>query len=429
MLSRRGSGSRIIGLLDLGSSKICCAIVERTEPAGPDGAAQLRLLGLGQQRSDGIRNGMVVDLDRAEPCVSRAIGAAEEQAGVTLDSVTVAVTNLRLASAHFSAHLDLIDGTVGGEDLKRIGARAREYAERNGSSLIFLDRIHYTLDGAVGIRSPLNMIGQRLSCQYHAVTADPAHLRNLEALIERCYLSVDGFVPAGYASAIAATTSDERQYGVIAVDIGAGATKIAVIADDRFLYTDTLALGGAYLTHDVAAKLSTTLSEAERIKTLYGTLVNARSDQYSAVAYWRAEENGLVGYRAAQGEQQETTRAELSRILYPRARHQLELIRERIERNPVMRDLAQSIVLTGGACQLAGFPALAGDILGRRVRIGSPEVATSSSSPFASPAMSTIVGLGLSDVQAADQANLHGVQGRVSNTYLSRMEQWLRESF
>lgn len=429
MLARRRSGAEILGLLDIGSSKICCAIVERYDHTSEQGGPGLRLLGFGQQRSDGIRNGMVVDLDRAEPAVRRAVGKAEDQAGVTLDGVVLSITNTRLSSAHFSAHLDLSNATVTPDDLKRISRRAREYAERDGRRLIYLDRIHYSLDGAIDIRSPLNMAGDRLSCQFHAVTADPAHLRNLETLIERSYLSVRNVVPTGLASALAATTPDERQYGVLTLDMGAGATKIALIADDRFLHTDTIAVGGAYLTHDVAAKLSITLAEAERIKTLCGTLTRARSDQHSTVAFWRAEENGLVDYRAPQGEQQETTRAELSRILYPRARHQLELIRERLDRNPVMRDLAQSVVLTGGACQLGGYVSLAADILGRRVRIGYPDLGGGGHDVLANPAMSTVVGLGLADKQAAESRQLRSVNDRAYESYLSRMEHWLRESF
>ena len=120
--------------------------------------------------------------------------------------------------------------------------RAQAYVVRDGGKLLHMNRIHYSLDGEIGVRRPLGMAGQRLTCQYHAVTGDPASLRNIEGLIERCYLSVAGFVPSGLASALAATTADEQQFGVACLDIGAGATKVAVIADGRFLHVDTIAV-------------------------------------------------------------------------------------------------------------------------------------------------------------------------------------------
>ena len=183
--------------------------------------------------------------------------------------------------------------------------RAQEYAVRGGSKLLHLNRIHYALDGEIGVRRPLGMVGHRLSCQYHAVTGDPASLRNIEGLIERCYLSVAGFVPTGLASALAATTADEQQFGVACVDVGAGVTKVAVIADGRLLHVDTIDVGGAYLTHDIAVMLSTPLAEAERIKTLCGTIMCARSDENVSIPYWRSDESGFVAYQSQQGEQQQ----------------------------------------------------------------------------------------------------------------------------
>ena len=346
MLSARNGAREIVGLLDIGSSKICCAIAERTHGLGEAGVSGLRLLAITQQRSDGVRNGMVVDLDRAEVNTRQAVALTEQRAGVTLSQIIVAVSSGRLSSQHFSAQVDLEDGEVRPSDLDRIARRAQEYAVRDGGKLLHMNRIHYSLDGEIGVRRPLGMAGHRLTCQYHAVTGDPASLRNIEGLIERCYLSVAGFVPSGLASALAATTADEQQFGVACLDIGAGATKVAVIADGRFLHVDTIAVGGAYLTHDVAVMLSTPLAEAERIKTLCGTIMCARSDENVSIPYWRSDESGFVAYQSQQGEQQETTRAELTRILAPRARHQLELVREHLERSNVAREMAQSIVLT-----------------------------------------------------------------------------------
>lgn len=430
LTSTNRSPSEIGALLDIGSSKITCLIIERMPPerAGPNQTG-LRVLGYGQRRADGVRAGMVTDLDRAEAGVRGAIGDAEARAGLTVDDITVALTSSRLSSTHFSAHLDLPSGAVRGEDLRRLAERAREYAARDGRALVYLNRVHYGLDGETGISEPLRMVGNRLTCQFHAVTADPTQLQNLECLIERCYLNVDSFIPTGLAAAMAATTPDEQNTGVLCLDIGAGATKVAVIADGRFLHTDTIAVGGAILTHDIFVSLGAPLAEAERIKTLYGSLAFVESGLHGAHPHWRAHPHDLVGFRAQQGEQQETTRTELARILYPRARRQLEIIKERLARSSITRELAQSIVLTGGGCRLAGFAGLAAEVLGRPVRMGAPAQLAGIDACFQGPGLSAVVGLGLVDASPAEMLYSGGVKNRAYESYLSRMEQWLRESF
>ncbi len=432
LVNRRPSRD-VAALLDIGSAKITCLIVERPRPdemaADAHFGAGLRAIGFGQRRSDGIRAGMVIDLDRAEAGVRGAIGDAEERAGLTVDEVIVALTSSRLSSTHFTAHLDLEAGRVRADDLKRLAGRAREYAERDGRTLAYLNRIHYGLDGEIGINDPLKMVGGRLTCQYHAATAEPTQLRNLECLVDRCYLTVESFIPTGFASATAATTADEQSAGVLCLDIGAGATKIALIADGRFVHTDTLAFGGAILTHDVAVSLGIPLAEAERIKTLYGTLLRVQPGHRAANPYWRAQPNDLVTYTAQQGDVQETTRTELSRILYPRARRQLDMIRERLDRSSLTRELVKCIVLTGGGSQLGGLADLAAEVLGKPVRIGSPPPLAGVESPFQGPALASVVGLGLVDASPAEMMYSGRVKNRAYESYLSRMEQWLRESF
>ncbi len=435
LLSTRQPASEIRALLDIGSAKVTCLVIDHgsrlddDRRAGEPARRSFNVLGFGQRRADGVRAGMIVDLDRAEQSVLGAIGDAEEQAGLTVDDVVVALSSSRLSSTHFTAHLDLEAGHVRSEDLHRLAARARQYAERDGRSLVYLNRIHFALDGETGIRDPNHMSGRRLTCQYHAVTADPGPLQNLERLIDRCYLSVRHVVPTGLASAIAATSADERHYGVLCIDIGAGATKIAVIADGRFVHTDTLAVGGAILTHDIASSLGAPLAEAERIKTLYGSLEWPGYNGIAAPPQWRAHTDRFVNYRIQTGDNGETSQTELARLIYPRAKRQLELIRERIDRNSVTRELAQSIVLTGGASQLAGLVGLTADILGKPVRIGEPEQLDRVDPDYQGPALATVAGLGLIDASPAEMMYAGDVKNRAYESYLSRMGQWLRESF
>jgi len=181
----------------------------------------LRVIGVGHQRSRGVKAGMVVQLDQAEAAVRAAVGQAERMADVTLEDVIATASCGRQKSAHFKAHADLTAGFVAPQDLERLAKGANEFAAREGRSVLYMNRVSFTLDGETGLRNPLRLAGQRLSANYHAVTADAQPLHNLAQLIDRAYLGVRQFVPSSLASGLVATTAEERQLGVICVDIGA----------------------------------------------------------------------------------------------------------------------------------------------------------------------------------------------------------------
>jgi len=423
LMRQRDRGPQVIGLLDIGSSKVCCVIVERTFSGKETWPSEMRVLGIGHQQSHGIKAGFVTDMDQAGMVVRNAVSQAERMAGLTLDDVVVSISCGRMKSLHFLAHADLEAGYVRPEDQRRLSESAYRFAADGGRAVVHMNRIDYLLDGSESVQNPLRMAGRKISVQYHAVTVDEAPLENLLWLIEqRSYLKVRQFVPMGLASALAATTDDERRFGIIVIDVGGGTANIAMIADGRFLYTDTLPFGGAHLTYDIARVLSTPLAEAERIKTLYGTLVEARSDEQDPVSYELAGE----GVR----DQYQTSKAELRRILYPRVHSQLMALRERIDGTEVLRSTDYNVVLTGGAVQLVGFAPLAADVLGRPVRIGRARATQSMPEALASPEFATVVGMIGGAANGRPQVTSRQREDQPSaDTYLDRMKSWIRESF
>ncbi|MGI9480039.1 MAG: cell division protein FtsA [Hyphomicrobiaceae bacterium] len=411
----------VVGLLDIGSAKVCCAIVERSWPAGFNAPPALRVLGVGHQRARGVKAGLVVHLDQAESAVRAAVGQAERMADVTLEEVIATVSCGRLKSAHLTAHADLEFGFVGAQDLERLTNAASEFAAREDRGLVHMNPVAYILDGQSGVRQPLGLAGQRIAANWHAVTADFKPLRNLSLLIERAFLGVRQFVPSSLAAALSATTSDERRLGVTCVNIGAGVIEIAAFNDGQFLFTDTIPIGGSHLTYDIARILTTPLAEAERIKTLYGTLVGARSD-----------ENELIHYALAgemEGEAYQTTRAEVCRILYPRVESQLRMLRERLNQSDRNARPGPNVVVTGGGSQMIGFVDMAVRKLDRPVRIGNTPSVAGLPASACSPAFSAVIGLASVPPTAVSQS-YQALPSRVSGgSYLDRMEQWLRESF
>ena len=414
----------LVGVVDVGTTQVCCLI------AAPDAAGGQTLLGLGHQRSQGIKSGMVVDTSEAERAVRAAVGQAERMAGVALDSIVLAVACGRLKSSGFVARA-MVEGRVEGAveggvvraaDIDRVIAGGEAYVERgNGRCLIQLTRSDWQLDSVKGVRDPRGLAGRELSVQLTAITADEAPVRNLVGVIERCHLAVEGLVATPFASAIAVATPEERRAGVLIVDIGAGVTSLAVFADGRFVHADAIPVGGQHITYDIARALAAPVAEAERIKTLYGTLVKAASDAAEFISYPGTGEDDQGGFQ--------TSKARLREIIEPRVEHVFSLVEERLAGAGLVGFASGGVILTGGGSQLLGLDRVWMRRFGGTVRIGRPKPIGRMPPSMCSPAFATVVGLAVGEV---GQGSAVGAVRRTpmgSPGYLGRMRQWIGESF
>ncbi|MEI9900119.1 MAG: cell division protein FtsA [Hyphomicrobium sp.] len=225
MLSRDRTDARsseVVGLLDIGTSKVACIIAALDPPERAGEPRRVRVLGFGHLRSRGLKAGVITDLAEAEATVRAAIAQAERMAHLTLEEVFVSVSCGRLHSANFAASVDVPGGVIRADDIDRLTAGAHAYAEREGRMLIHLNRVGFRVDGEPGGHDPRGMAASRLSADLHTVAADEAPVRNLMVVVERCYLSVRALIATPYASALAATTAEERALGVVCIDIGGG---------------------------------------------------------------------------------------------------------------------------------------------------------------------------------------------------------------
>jgi len=409
----------IVGIVDIGTAKICCLIAV-PQPGAAGAPPSMRFLGLGQQRSRGIKAGLVIDLDQAERAIRDTVAQAERDAGVTLDEVHVSIGGAHLRSDHFAASADVEHGVVGNGDIGRLMDGARNFAEREGRTLVHMNRLGFRLDRASGIREPRGLAGRQLSGDIHTVTADEAAVRNLRLLVERCLLRPSRLVPSGLASARAVATPAELRGGVTVIDLGAGATSIAVVSDDHDLFADTVTIGGNHITYDLMRALETPLAEAERIKALYGTMLEAGSDDREVVTFPRA--------RSVDSEASQTTKARLHGLIRPRIESLLDQATAKLEASGVGRYGGDGVVLTGGGAQLLGVAEFASQRLRRPVRIGKPRPLSAMPDSLGGPAFATAIGL-VAATQWADALHVGGEPLRPAGSYLGRMGQWLRQSF
>nr|MDQ2705277.1 cell division protein FtsA [Pseudomonadota bacterium] len=240
--SQRRSG--IVTVLDVGSSKVCC-IIARLRPRGESQTLrgrthEVQVIGIGHQKSHGVKSGVVVDLNRAEHAIRLAVDAAERMAGLTVDSLIVNLTAGRLKSETYSATINLGGHEADTADIRRVLAAGAKQALKAEREVVHSLPVGFSLDGERGVRDPRGMVGDALGVDMHVLTGDSAPLRNLELCINRSHLSVERMVATPYASGLAALVDDELEMGAACIDMGGGATTISVFADGKFVHGDAI---------------------------------------------------------------------------------------------------------------------------------------------------------------------------------------------
>ena len=420
--------SAIVAALDIGTNKIVC-LIARLKPQSPQEVLRRRshgveILGLGHVESRGIKSGAVADLAAAEAAVRQAIDLAERDASVQLESVVVSVSSGRIGSELYTATINVAGSAITQGDIARVLTAGSYHSVREGRVVLHSLPIGYSLDGARGIGEPRGMLAREFGVDMHAVTCDVTAARNLMLTVERCHLTVETMVAAPYVAGLSVLADDEADLGAAVVDMGGGTTTTAVFSSGRFIHADSFALGGQHVTMDLARGLNAPIAEAERIKTLYGSVIGGSSDERDMISVPRVGEDDREP-------PQFVSRASLVRIIKPRVEEILEMVRDRLAASPFSAEPRSRVIFTGGASQLTGLPELAANILNRPVRIGRPLGISGLVEAAKGPAFAVAAGL-LVYPQAAHLEHFEPRRTRHLMTgtgYIARVGQWLRESF
>jgi len=358
----------MVASLDVGSSKIACMIA-RLKPSPPNEALRGRthaveLIGYSQIQSRGVKAGSVVDLAECEKAVRHAVALAERMAKVRVESVLLSVSGGRQHGQLVEAAADIRGGSVTADDISRVTSAGMRHAAGAGRTVLHALPVGYTLDGVKGIRDPRGMVARQFGVDMNVVTSDATVAKNLMLVVERCHLNVEAMASSPYVAGLSVLTDDEADLGAAVVEMGAGSTTIATYSGGRLVHASGFALGGQHITMDLARGIGACIADAERIKTLYGTVLTGGSDSRELMSVPTA------------GDDRETpqivSRATIANIVRHRAEEIFEMIRDRLADSPFAAEPRARVVLSGGASQLTGTVELATRILNRQVRIGRP---------------------------------------------------------
>jgi cell division protein FtsA len=375
----------IVAALDVGSSKVSCFIAKVHETRAPS-RAPVNVIGVGHQVSRGVKCGAVVDMAEVEESIRSAVDQAERMAGVTIHEVVASLSAGAPRSFMAQGSLKLEGQSIGEREMNRAIAAAQSQVELDSLIALHAIPVHFSIDGARGIRDPIGMFAHTLGVSLHMVGADVGPVRNLGVCVERCHLEMAGLAVSSYASGLASLVEDEIDLGVTLIDMGGGTTSIAVFSEGSLIHAGVVPVGGQFVTSDLARGLSTTIAQAERLKTLFGSaLVGTNDDKATLTVPLLGEDDPEATHQVP--------RSMLTSIIRPRIEETLELVRDLLEDAGIGRLAGRCVVLTGGASQLNGVKETAARVLGKQVRLGRPIRLTGLPDAASGPAFATVAGL------------------------------------
>ena len=388
--------------IDIGSSKICCAIGQVNIENN-----KIKLLGLATTKSRGIKRGVITDRDKLIETIEKVLTDAEIMGNIKITSSYLSITGEHIRSINTQAAIALnrVNGAAG-NIMERSIEQADIFQVLNLAQAVSLpvdkDILHtipqeYVVDTLEEIKNPQGMMGRRLEARVHLVTAASTAINNLISCVEELGITVDGLVFQPIASALAALENDEMDLGVTLVELGSNTTNIAVYHGSALRHSATIPIGSASITNDIAVMLQITKKEAEKIKINYASALSSMSSNQLDIKYHPNRES----------EEKTISEQEVSQYVEARMQEILQMIIKEISRADIKDPLTYGIVMTGGGAELRNISSLIENNLNVKVRKGKPKKIDGALEIANNPQFTTVLGLLLWPVFSSDHVQLN----------------------
>ena len=400
--------------IDVGTTKVCVLIGEVSRTGGID------VIGIGLAPSDGLRKGVVIDIDRTVQSVASAVEAAERLSGFKVRSAFVGISGNHISSQN-SRGMVAVSGhrrDVAREDTLRAIEAARAVSIPNTREILHVIPRGYVVDGQEGVRDPIGMTAVRLEVETHIVTASQSGVQNLTKCVQRAGVEIDELVLAPLATAEAVLTDEDRELGVALLDIGGDTTDLAVFHDGSIAHAATIPMGGKSITSDLGIVLRVTPEVAEGLKLRQGHALPGDVDPDEVVQITS------IGEDLAHG----VTRRTVAQIIEARLKDIFEAVQQEVAAAGATNRLQAGLVLTGGGSMLNGINRAARDQLGMSARVVGPQNLGGLTDQVSTPPYAAASGLLLwgaknwtLDDDHAAQRSLDGLSGRIGKLFKGLM--------
>ena len=403
----------IVGL-DIGTSKVV-AIVGAITPEG-----QLEIVGIGSHRSNGLKKGVVVNIESTVLSIQRAIEEAELMAGCQIHSVYAGIAGSHIRSLNSHGIVAIRDREVFSQDVERVIDAAQAVAIPADQKILHILPQEFLIDDQDGVKEPLGMSGVRLEAKVHLVTCAVNAAQNIEKCIRRCGLEVEDIILEQLASSYSVLTDDEKELGVCVVDIGGGTTDIAIFKDGAIRHTGVIPIAGDQVTNDIAMALRTPTPNAEEIKIKYAC----------ALAKLTSPDETIKVPSVGDRPPRDLSRQALAEVVEPRYDELFTLVQAELRRSGYEDLIAAGIVLTGGTSKMEGVIELAEEIFHMPVRLGAPQNIRGLSDIVNNPIYSTGVGLLIYAMKQHQERHYAGAGSKDSSgSLLSKIKKMFQSNF
>ena len=406
-MARQARHGNIIAGLDVGTTKICAVVGEVME-------GELEIRGVSTSTSNGLRKGVVVNIESTVESIKNAVKKAESVTGFEINAMYVGIAGGHIKGFDSYGAVGIRGKEVAYVDVERVIDSAKAVHVPLDREVLHVIPTGYILDGQNSIKDPVGMIGERLEANVYIITGAVTLVQNLLKCCEKAGIDVIDIVFEPLASAEAVLTDEEKELGVAIVDIGGGTTDIILYKDSWLRHTSVFAIGGNHFTNDLAIGLRVSISEAERIKKAFGSAIPSMANDL--------EEIEIV----QEGQARRIVRRCLTEIIQPRAEELLDLIKGEFISCSGYDIASTGVVLTGGCSLLQGLDKMAEAVLGLPVRIGVPKAKRGCRDIINNPIYATGVGL-----------VLHGLEDEASRVFypdaftaiFGKMKDWVNGIF
>jgi cell division protein FtsA len=412
---------RIIVGLDIGTTKVCAVVASIT------GHNQVNILGVGKAPSEGLNRGVVVNIDKTVHAIQTAVQQAELASGIQVNAVNVGIAGDHIRSLRSKGVITITnrDNEIMIRDVERLLADCKNIALPSDYEIIHVIPQEFIVDGQDGISDPVGMSGMRMEAEVHIITGLVSAVKNMHRCVERAGYQVADLMLEPLASSYAVLEEEEREAGVVLVDIGGGTTDVAIIQDNTIRHTAVVAIAGQKVTDDIRMGLSVLEDQAEKLKREHGLCFTDLITEDSIITI-----PGIAGRPP-----KEIKKSVLSKIIQARVEEILEIVAIEIKRSGYASQLSAGAVLTGGGSLIQGLTPLANEILGMDAKIGLPRgLSGGLVNEVRSPIYATGVGLVLHalhtktpQASVTHSAARPGKSDDLVNRIAGRMKSWFKE--
>ncbi|CAG9181771.1 Cell division protein FtsA [Cupriavidus laharis] len=399
--------------LDIGTSKVAAVVAELR----PDGSYEV--IGMGQSESKGLKKGVVVNIEATVQSIQKALEEAELMADCKIAEVFTGIAGSHIRSFNSSGMVAIKDKEVTQTDVARVIETAKAVNIPTDQQILHILTQEFIIDGQEDVREPIGMSGIRLEVKVHIVTGAVSAAQNIVKCVRRCGLEVHDLILQPLASSLAVLTEDEKELGVVLVDIGGGTTDIAIFSEGAIRHTAVIPIAGDQITNDIAMALRTPTPDAEDIKIQYGIAKQAIADPDDMI------EVPGVGDRGTRT----LSRQALAAVIEPRIEELYSLVHQVVRESGYEELLSSGVVITGGTAMMPGMVELGEDIFLKPVRVGVPEYRGNLHEVVKSPRYATVMGLLLEGRVQRMRGRKVAVQSGSVKQVWGRMKEWFVGNF